>query len=413
MNSWSEVSIPPLAAKRNFPQLFLSDTASRVKKGVEYKATYRMYVCGITPYDATHLGHAATYLTFDLINRYLRATGSEVKYVQNITDIDDPLLERAVRDGLDWQDLAHQQIDLFRSDMEHLRVIPPAHYIGAVEAIPLVVQAIDDLSSESSIYSVDTDKYFSVHSDSRFGSRSHLSQEEMLSIFSERGGDPSRAGKKDPLDCLVWMSQRPNEPGWESTFGVGRPGWHIECTAIALKYLDPTDLDETLIDIQGGGSDLIFPHHEMCAAQAHVLTGKELASSYVHTGMIGLDGEKMSKSRGNLVFVSKLIAAGKDPMAIRWALMSDHYRSDRMWSDSLLKTAEEQLHQLRIAINAQNSAPTDEVISSLIAALSDDLDTPQVIAILKKWSADTLAGGTGGSTDDLQFALDGLLGLNL
>lgn len=413
MNSWSEVSIPPLAAKRNFPQLFLSDTASRVKKGVEYKATYRMYVCGITPYDATHLGHAATYLTFDLINRYLRATGSEVKYVQNITDIDDPLLERAVRDGLDWQDLAHQQIDLFRSDMEHLRVIPPAHYIGAVEAIPLVVQAIDDLSSASSIYSVDTDKYFSVHSDSRFGSRSHLSQEEMLSIFSERGGDPSRAGKKDPLDCLVWMSQRPNEPGWESTFGVGRPGWHIECTAIALKYLDPSDLDETLIDIQGGGSDLIFPHHEMCAAQAHVLTGKELASSYVHTGMIGLDGEKMSKSRGNLVFVSKLIAAGKDPMAIRWALMSDHYRSDRMWSDSLLKTAEEQLHQLRFAINAQNCAPTDEVISSLIAALSDDLDTPQVIAILKKWSADTLAGGTGGSTDDLQFALDGLLGLNL
>ncbi|MEY4061919.1 MAG: hypothetical protein RL602_550 [Actinomycetota bacterium] len=413
MNSWSEVSIPPLAAKRNFPQLFLSDTASRVKKGVEYKATYRMYVCGITPYDATHLGHAATYLTFDLINRYLRATGSEVKYVQNITDIDDPLLERAVRDGLDWQDLAHQQIDLFRSDMEHLRVIPPAHYIGAVEAIPLVVQAIDDLSSESSIYSVDTDKYFSVHSDSRFGSRSHLSQEEMLSIFSERGGDPSRAGKKDPLDCLVWMSQRPNEPGWESTFGVGRPGWHIECTAIALKYLDPSDLDETLIDIQGGGSDLIFPHHEMCAAQAHVLTGKELASSYVHTGMIGLDGEKMSKSRGNLVFVSKLIAAGKDPMAIRWALMSDHYRSDRMWSDSLLKTAEEQLHQLRIAISAQNCAPTDEVISSLIAALSDDLDTPQVIAILKKWSADTLAGGTGGSTADLRFALDGLLGLNL
>lgn len=413
MNSWSEVSIPPLAAKRNFPQLFLSDTASRVKKGVAHKATYRMYVCGITPYDATHLGHAATYLTFDLINRYLRATGSEVKYVQNITDIDDPLLERAVRDGLDWQDLAHQQIDLFRSDMEHLRVIPPAHYIGAVEAIPLVVQAIDDLSSESSIYSVDTDKYFSVHSDSRFGSRSHLSQEEMLSIFSERGGDPSRAGKKDPLDCLVWMSQRPNEPGWESTFGVGRPGWHIECTAIALKYLDPSDLDETLIDIQGGGSDLIFPHHEMCAAQAHVLTGKELASSYVHTGMIGLDGEKMSKSRGNLVFVSKLIAAGKDPMAIRWALMSDHYRSDRMWSDSLLKTAEEQLHQLRFAINAQNCAPTDEVISSLIAALSDDLDTPQVIAILKKWSADTLAGGTGGSTDDLQFALDGLLGLNL
>jgi L-cysteine:1D-myo-inositol 2-amino-2-deoxy-alpha-D-glucopyranoside ligase len=209
------------------------------------------------------------------------------------------------------------------------------------------------------------------------------------------------------------MSQRPNEPGWESTFGMGRPGWHIECTAIALKYLNPSDLDETLIDIQGGGSDLIFPHHEMCAAQAHVLTGKELAYSYVHTGMIGLDGEKMSKSRGNLVFVSKLVAAGKDPMAIRWALMSDHYRSDRMWSDALMAIAEEQLDQLRKAINVVSTAPTDPVIAAIVDALSDDLDTPQVIAILMKWSADTLAGERGGFSADLRSALDGLLGLKL
>jgi len=413
MNSWSRVAIPSLKQGLELPQLSLSDTASAAKKLVAKKSVYRMYVCGITPYDATHLGHAATYLTFDLINRYLRASGAEVKYVQNITDIDDPLLERANRDGLDWKDLAHQQIDLFRGDMEKLRVIPPAHYIGAVEAIPLVIQAINDLSSQSSIYSVDTDKYFSVHSDNSFGSRSHLTQEEMLTIFSERGGDPARAGKKDPLDCLVWMSQRPNEPGWESTFGMGRPGWHIECTAIALKYLNPSDLDETLIDIQGGGSDLIFPHHEMCAAQAHVLTGKELASSYVHTGMIGLDGEKMSKSRGNLVFVSKLVAAGKDPMAIRWALMSDHYRSDRMWSDALMAIAEEQLDQLRKAINVVSTAPTDPVIAAIVDALSDDLDTPQVIAILMKWSADTLAGERGGFSADLRSALDGLLGLKL
>jgi len=413
MNSWSQVAIPSLKQGSELPQLSLSDTASAAKKLVEKKSVYRMYVCGITPYDATHLGHAATYLTFDLINRYLRASGAEVKYVQNITDIDDPLLERANRDGLDWKELAHQQIDLFRSDMENLRVIPPAHYIGAVDAIPLVVDAIKDLDSLSTIYQVDTDQYFSVHSDTRFGSRSHLSQEQMISIFSERGGDPDRLGKKDPLDCLVWMSQRPNEPGWESSLGVGRPGWHIECTAIALEYLDPSDVDSTLIDIQGGGSDLIFPHHEMCAAQAHLLTGKELASAYVHTGMIGLDGEKMSKSKGNLVFVSRLVAAGTDPMAIRLALMSDHYRHDRMWSQGLLEKAENQLAQIRKAVEASNAAPTDIVIHKIIEALSDDLNTPKVLSILTDWSSATLNGATGGTTSELRDALDSLLGLLL
>lgn len=412
MRSWSEVAVPGISGSRQLPPLFLSDTATSAKKKIEQKELYRMYVCGITPYDATHLGHAATYLTFDLINRYLRATGAEVNYVQNITDIDDPLLERAKRDGVDWKDLAHQQIDLFRSDMVNLRVIPPAHYIGAVDAIPLVVDAIKDLSSLSTIYQVDSDQYFSVRADDRFGSRSHLSQEEMVSIFSQRGGDPTRAGKKDPLDCLVWMSQRPNEPGWESAIGLGRPGWHIECTAIALKYLDPSDLDSTLIDIQGGGSDLIFPHHEMCAAQAHVLTGKELAASYVHTGMIGLDGEKMSKSKGNLVFVSRLVASGTDPMAIRWALMSDHYRTDRMWSDSLLLEAEAQWESLKKAVDSEQCAPTDSVINELIQALSDDLETPKVLSILNQWSAETLSGKTGGSSGDLLEVLDALLGFN-
>lgn len=410
MRSWSEVAVPGISGSRHLPPLFLSDTATSAKKKIEQKRLYRMYVCGITPYDATHLGHAATYLTFDLINRYLRATGAEVNYVQNITDIDDPLLERANRDGVDWKDLAHQQIDLFRSDMENLRVIPPAHYIGAVDAIPLVVDAIKELSSLSTIYQVDLDQYFSVRADDRFGSRSHLSQEEMVSIFSQRGGDPTRAGKKDPLDCLVWMSQRPNEPGWESAIGLGRPGWHIECTAIALKYLDPSDLDSTLIDIQGGGSDLIFPHHEMCAAQAHVLTGKELAASYVHTGMIGLDGEKMSKSKGNLVFVSRLVASGTDPMAIRWALMSDHYRTDRMWSDSLLLEAEAQWESLKKAVDSEQCAPTESVIDGLIKALSDDLETPKVLSILNQWSTETLSGKTGGSSVDLREVLDALLG---
>ena len=372
-----------------------------------------MYVCGITPYDATHLGHAATYLTFDLINRYLRATGSQVSYVQNITDIDDPLLERATRDGIDWVDLAEQQIDLFRSDMVNLRVIPPAHYIGAVEAIPLVVQAIKQLQEQSSIYSVDTDFYFSVSKDPKFGTRSHLSQTKMLEIFSERGGDPNRVGKADPLDCLVWMSQRVNEPGWDSDLGKGRPGWHIECTAIALEYLDPSDLDDSLIDIQGGGSDLIFPHHEMCAAQAHVITGKELASTYVHSGMIGLDGEKMSKSKGNLVFVSRLVASGVDPMAIRWALMSDHYRADRMWSDNVLHKAQLGVSRLKEALGKNNCAPTKELINSIVIALSDDLDTPHVLSLLNTWSAATLSGAEGGNSEELVIALDALLALKL
>lgn len=413
MNSWAPVAVPKYVSATQLPPLSLMDTASSSKKSLSKKSVYRMYVCGITPYDATHLGHAATYLTFDLINRYLRATGSQVSYVQNITDIDDPLLERATRDGIDWVDLAEQQIDLFRSDMVNLRVIPPAHYIGAVEAIPLVVQAIKQLQEQSSVYSVDTDFYFSVSKDPKFGTRSHLSQTKMLEIFSERGGDPNRVGKADPLDCLVWMSQRVNEPGWDSDLGKGRPGWHIECTAIALEYLDPSDLDDSLIDIQGGGSDLIFPHHEMCAAQAHVITGKELASTYVHSGMIGLDGEKMSKSKGNLVFVSRLVASGVDPMAIRWALMSDHYRADRMWSDNVLHKAQLGVSRLKEALGKNNCAPTKELINSIVIALSDDLDTPHVLSLLNTWSAATLSGAEGGNSEELVIALDALLALKL
>ena len=413
MKSWNEVETPSIDSSISFPALNLTNSASGKKESIGRKQLYRMYVCGITPYDATHLGHAATYLTFDLINRYLTASGSEVRYVQNITDIDDPLLERAKRDGVDWTDLAHQQIDLFRSDMINLRVIPPAHYIGAVDAIPLVTDAIEKLSSKDSIYSVERDLYFKVHADAQFGQRSHLSQEKMMEIFAERGGDPTRVGKIDPLDCLVWMSQRPNEPGWPSPFGTGRPGWHIECTAIAIKYLEPSPSEEALIDIQGGGSDLIFPHHEMCAAQAQILTGKPLASTYVHAGMIGLDGEKMSKSKGNLVFVSKLVAAGRDPMAIRWALMKDHYRQDRMWTDELLVAAESELIALRSCLAQDDVAPTSDLIEKIVDALSDDLNTKGVISVLNTWVERTQSGDTGGDAQSLVRALDALLGIKL
>ena len=413
MNSWTDVVVPALESQGFLAPMHLTNSKTGRKEIVEKKSEYRMYVCGITPYDATHLGHAATYLTFDLINRFLRAQGSKVNYVQNITDIDDPLLERAKRDGIDWVDLAHSQIDLFTSDMVDLRVIPPAHYIGAVEAIPLVVKAIESLQAQGTIYAIGSDYYFSNSTKSDFGALSHLSHSTMEEIFFQRGGDPTLIGKLDSLDCLVWMSQRAGEPGWPSSFGMGRPGWHIECTAIALEYLKPDQINSELIDIQGGGSDLIFPHHEMCRSQAMTLTGKELASNYVHAGMIGLDGEKMSKSKGNLVLVSNLVAAGSDPMAIRYALMSGHYRSDRMWNDQLLANAEFHISRLRQSLKLENVHPTQAAIEAIIRALADDLNTPAVMAIIQEWVASSLEGSSGGDRAEMERVLDALLGLKL
>ena len=411
MNSWAQVAIPPLASKFRVPTLEIFDTAKQKLSSIMKKDKYRIYVCGITPYDATHLGHANTYLAFDLINRYLLATGSEVLFVQNITDIDDPLLERANRDGVDWRELATSQIDLFRSDMVALHILPPDHYIGAVEAIPLVVDAITSLESANSVYQVDNDYYFRVHSDSEFGERSHLTQTQMIEIFSQRGGDPNRVGKEDPLDALLWLAKRPSEPGWESKYGVGRPGWHIECCAIALGYLDIDPTEQTSIDIQGGGSDLIFPHHEMSAAQARAMNGKKFATNYVHAGMIGLDGEKMSKSKGNLVFVSQLLKDGVDPMAIRIALMSHHYREDHMWVSAELTEAKIFLDALQVALSRMEVAPTDEVIEEIISALSHDIDTPRALKALKSWIVDTNQGAVGGKPGELSRAMDALLGI--
>jgi L-cysteine:1D-myo-inositol 2-amino-2-deoxy-alpha-D-glucopyranoside ligase len=411
MNSWARVAIPPLASKFSLPTLEIFDTAQQKLSSVVKKDKYRIYVCGITPYDATHLGHANTYLAFDLINRYLLATGSEVLFVQNITDIDDPLLERANRDGVDWRGLATSQIDLFRSDMVALHILPPDHYIGAVEAIPLVVDAITSLESANSVYKVDNDYYFRVRSDSEFGERSHLTQSQMIEIFSQRGGDPDRVGKEDPLDALLWLAKRPSEPGWESKYGVGRPGWHIECCAIALGYLDIDPTDETSIDIQGGGSDLIFPHHEMSAAQARAMNGKKFATNYVHAGMIGLDGEKMSKSKGNLVFVSQLLRDGVDPMAIRIALMSHHYREDHMWESAELREAKSFLDELQVALSRMEVAPTDVVIEEIISALSHGIDTPRALKALKSWIVDTNEGAVGGKPGELSRAMDALLGI--
>jgi L-cysteine:1D-myo-inositol 2-amino-2-deoxy-alpha-D-glucopyranoside ligase len=411
MRSWPDLDIPAVDPKYVLPQLTLKDTLSGTKKALPKKDIYRMYVCGITPYDATHLGHAATYLTFDLINRYLRATGAQVKFVQNITDIDDPLLERANRDGVNWEDLAHSQIELFRSDMVNLHILPPESYIGAVEAIPLVTEAIAKLEHEETIYKVDKDLYFQVRSDAEFGTRSHYSQAEMQTIFAERGGDPDRVGKKDVLDCLVWLAARPGEPSWPSPYGAGRPGWHIECSAIALKYLEPDSTDDYAIDIQGGGSDLIFPHHEMGAAQVAIMTGKPYARTYVHTGMVGLDGEKMSKSKGNLVFVSKLVEFGIDPMVIRLALLSAPYGHDRMWSNEILSSAQELMTRLQSALSRNEVAPTKEAVALIIASMADNLDTVRAIKVLDNWITETESGLVGGSAGELSRAIDTFLGI--
>lgn len=413
MNSWADLYLPPIDSGFTFPVLSLRDSSTERLISLPVKNEYRMYVCGITPYDATHLGHAATYITFDLVNRYLRAMGKTVHFVENVTDIDDPLLERATRDGVDWKSLAQSQIDLFRGDMSDLHIIPPSHYIGAVESIPLIVDAIEELQHKNTVYRVEDDLYFSVKSEKKFGTRAHLSQDEMINLSAERGGDPTRVGKHDPLDALVWLHERPGEPSWPSVFGNGRPGWHIECCAIALNYLPVTHDEEFLIDIQGGGNDLLFPHHEIGAAQAALLTGKDYARIYMHTGLIGLDGEKMSKSQGNLVFLSKLVADGIDPIAVRLALMTEHYSEDRMWTDDRLSKAIQFVDRLRLLLSRPEVAPTSTVVQEIIDALSRDLNTPRAIEILNAWCDETEKGSTGGSAGELSRALDLLLGITL
>jgi L-cysteine:1D-myo-inositol 2-amino-2-deoxy-alpha-D-glucopyranoside ligase len=286
----------------------------------------------------------------------------------------------------------------------------------------IIIKSIQALVDTGNTYMVDSDLYFDVHSDSNFGSRSHLSQDEMLEIFSQRGGDPKRAGKRNPLDALLWRGERPGEPSWESPFGAGRPGWHIECSAIALSYLsdvsenesaDKQSIDIQSIDIQGGGSDLVFPHHEMSASQCVLITNKEFASHYVHAGMIGLDGEKMSKSLGNLVFVSTLISQGVEPAAIRWALFSSHFTQDRMWSHQALEDASRWIVRLRSALSRVDVAPTTPIIDGIIQALAENLDTSMALKLIQSWIVETENGGTGGEAGELSRALDTILGLAL
>jgi L-cysteine:1D-myo-inositol 2-amino-2-deoxy-alpha-D-glucopyranoside ligase len=369
-----------------------------------------MYVCGITPYDATHMGHAATYVAFDLVNRYWRDLGHEVHYVQNVTDIDDPLLERAVATGQDWRELARSETALFAEDMEALNVLPPRDYVGAVESIPSVVQWIGRLRDAGAVYDVDGDLYFTTSAAAGFGEVSGLDAAAMRAIFAERGGDPDRAGKRTPLDCMLWQAARPDEPAWDTALGHGRPGWHIECTAIALDHLGMG------FDVQGGGSDLAFPHHEMCSAQAGIATGEApFAQHFVHAGMVGFEGHKMSKSRGNLVFVSRLRRAGVSSAAVRLALLGHHYRSDWEWTPADLERAERREAALRVGVQAAGGPSFDVLLAGVRARLADDLDAPGALTLLDTWAAGAVegAGPDPDAPGRVRVLLDTLLGVDL
>ncbi len=412
MHAWTSVDIPAVPGRG--PQLRLYDSADQQIRPTVPGQTATMYVCGITPYDATHLGHAATYLTFDLVHRMWLDHGHRVHYVQNVTDVDDPLFERADRDGVDWRDLGNRETDLFREDMAALRVLPPQDYVAATEAIAEVVEMVEKLLACGAAYVVDDpeypDVYFRTDADPVFGYESNYDRDTMLALFAERGGDPQRSGKSDPLDALLWRVHRPGEPSWPSPFGPGRPGWHVECAAIALDRIGFG------FDVQGGGSDLIFPHHEFSAAHAECMTGqRRFARHYVHAGMIGWDGHKMSKSRGNLVLVSRLRADGVDPAAIRLGLLAGHYRSDRFWSDEVLAEATARLQRWRTATALPAGPNATDLVARLRRYLADDLDTPKALAALDGWATDAL--DYGGRDPDgpglVATAVDALLGISL
>lgn len=408
MQSWPSTAVPSLPGKPDVLRLHDSAAASLVT--VDPDRTAKLYVCGITPYDATHLGHAATYLAFDLLVRSWLDRGLTVEYVQNVTDIDDPLLERAARDGEDWVVVAERETALFRQDMTALRVLPPTHYVGAVEAMQEIGEVVQRLVDAGAAYLVPSedaapDVYFRTSCPPHFGEVAGLSREVMTALSAQRGGDPDRPGKHDPLDPLLWRAARKGEPAWESPVGRGRPGWHVECTAIAMNRLGER------LDVQGGGSDLVFPHHEMSASHAEVLSGRwPYATAHVHAGMIGLDGEKMSKSRGNLVFVSRLRSGGTDMGALRLALLSSHYRTDRTWSDSVLHEGERRLLRWREGVRRPAGPAGGPVLDAVRAALANDLDAPSALATVDAWCAQP--GQDEGSPSLVARLVDALLGVD-
>jgi L-cysteine:1D-myo-inositol 2-amino-2-deoxy-alpha-D-glucopyranoside ligase len=349
----------------------LYDTARREVVPFEPGPLVTMYTCGITPYDATHLGHAATYLTYDVLQRRLRDLGHETRCVRNITDVDDDMLRKAAELGVHYLDLAAAETARFDADMEALDVLECWSEPRATSAIPDIRGFIGMVLDQGFAYESGGAVYFDVASFPRFGQISHLDRDEMLALAAERGGNPDDPNKRDPLDFVLWQPSKEGEPAWESLWGPGRPGWHIECSALALRELDTT------IDLHGGGSDLIFPHHECEAAQSEAATGQPFVRHWMHQAMVRMDGEKMSKSLGNLVFVSDLLKTF-DPRAIRLGVVEHHYRDSWEWDETIMPRAAARLDRWVAA------GPGDGALAEVRAALDDDLDTPTAVAAIDR-----------------------------
>lgn len=352
----------------------LWDTAKGAKTSFEPGQVVRIYTCGITPYDSAHLGHAATYLAYDVLQRRLRDRGHETRCVRNVTDVDDDILRRAREIGVHYLDLAAEEMARFDADMTALDLLPAWSEPRATSAIPEILGFIASAVDGGHAYEAGGAVYFSVASFPAFGQVSHLGREEMMALAGERGGNPDDPNKRDPLDFVLWQPSAPGEPSWESRWGDGRPGWHIECSALALRELGTT------VDLHGGGDDLIFPHHECEAAQSEAVTGETFVKHWMHVGMVRLGGTKMSKSLGNLVFVHDLLKDW-DPSAVRLAVLANHYRSSWDFEMSAMAVAQGRVDAWRRA------GEGDGALEAVRAALDDDLDTPTALAAIDEAAA--------------------------
>jgi L-cysteine:1D-myo-inositol 2-amino-2-deoxy-alpha-D-glucopyranoside ligase len=370
----------------------LFDTARGEVVPFEVGPIVTMYTCGITPYDATHLGHAAAYLTYDVLQRRLRDRGHDTRCVRNITDVDDDILRKAGELGVHYLDLAAAETARFDEDMRALGLLPSWSEPRATSAIPDIRGFIGMVLDRGHAYTAGGGVYFDVSHFERFGQVSHLGRDEMLALAAERGGNVDDPHKDDPLDFVLWQPSAPGEPAWESLWGPGRPGWHIECSALAMRELGTT------IDLHGGGSDLIFPHHECEAAQSEAATGEPFVRHWMHQAMVRMDGEKMSKSLGNLVFVSDLRKVW-EPRVIRLALLAHHYRAAWEWSEALMPEAADQL----AAWDAAGEG--DAGLAEVRAALDDDLDTPAALRAIDEAAAS--GGGVSAAADLLGITLKG------
>ena len=355
--------------------LRLYDTAQQAVVDLELDDQVRMYVCGITPYDSTHLGHAATYLTYDLIIRRLEDLGHTVEMVRNVTDVDDSILPKARELGIDFLQLAEQEMERFGQDMDALNMRPAKFEPRATESIDGMLDLIQQLQDGGHTYVSEGTTYFDVTTFASFGKLSHLTEEQMKELAAERGGNPDNPAQRNPLDFVLWQPSADDEPKWDSPFGVGRPGWHIECSAMCMNALGPT------IDIHGGGGDLIFPHHECEIAQSEAVNEASFSRYWVHAGLVAYQGTKMSKSLGNLVFVSDL-RTEIDPRAIRLALMAHHYRSDFEWFDDEGPKAQTDLDLLIEACAIAEPLSEGQLMDEVREALDDDLNAPRARELL-------------------------------